>query len=221
MWKRYLAFVLAMVLVFHAVPMTVYAEEDAGFVQDRNADAESEEKSESEERGDPKEKEEADAGQDDGAKAERPGKEESGENAGEKRPGEDMEQEEGTKDEIDGDIPIYETDGSVQDGEDAASDEIISEEVEHSDYSVKKSGENIAGGTYKNEQDGSDISWVIDADGKLTVTGTGDFAEYPGRTKAPWYGYHDRIASAKINIADMTSASCMFYECYNLTFTLI
>ena len=36
-------------------------------------------------------------------------------------------------------------------------------------------------------------------------------------TKAPWYGYHDRIASAKINIADMTSASCMFYECSNIT----
>ncbi len=74
---------------------------------------------------------------------------------------------------------------------------------------------NIASGVI--DEDYGHITWVIDADGKLTVTGTGDFAEYPGRTKAPWYGYHDRIASAKINIADMTSASCMFYECYNIT----
>ncbi len=225
MWKRYLAFVLAMVLVFHTVPMTVYAEEDAGFVQDRNADAESEEKSESEEKGDPKEKEEADAGQDDGAKAEQPGKEESGENVGEKRPGEDMEQGEGAKDEIDGDIPIYETDGSVQDGEDAASDEIISEEVEHSDYSVKKSGENIAGGTYKNEQDGSDISWVIDADGKLTVTGTGNFRPNENMTPdgdfsrlevCPWSPYRYRIESAEIRVTGTTNASEMFVNCGNL-----
>lgn len=74
---------------------------------------------------------------------------------------------------------------------------------------------NIASGVI--DEDYGHITWVIDADGKLTVTGTGDFAEYPGRTKAPWYGYHDRIASAKINIADMTSASCMFYECSNIT----
>ena len=38
---------------------------------------------------------------------------------------------------------------------------------------------NIASGVI--DEDYGHITWVIDADGKLTVTGTGDFAEYPGR----------------------------------------
>ena len=79
------------------------------------------------------------------------------------------------------------------------------------------SADDIASGSYA--ENGSDVSWVIDKDGKLTVTGTGDFAE-SGRsredTKIPWKSYQNRILSAEINVKGMTDASYMFNDCYSL-----
>lgn len=76
----------------------------------------------------------------------------------------------------------------------------------------------IASGTYK--ENGSDVSWAIDENGKLTVEGSGEFAT-SGRTrqnpKTPWYSYRESIVSAEIKVTDMTNASFMFYECRNLT----
>ena len=75
----------------------------------------------------------------------------------------------------------------------------------------------IASGSYE------DITWVIDANGKLTVEGTGNFAETfePGSfesyyRKAPWYKYRTEIKSANVDVSDMTDTSYMFYECANL-----
>lgn len=91
MWKRYLAFAMAMMLVFHTVPVTAYAEEDANSVQDGTVAVESEEESGNEEAGEPKEKEEVVAGQDVGEESGLPEQEVSGENAGEKQPEEEGE----------------------------------------------------------------------------------------------------------------------------------
>ncbi len=77
---------------------------------------------------------------------------------------------------------------------------------------------NIASGEYHDAYYG-DIIWVIDADGVLKVTGTGDFS-HPcgsGYNRAPWYEYRGEITSAKINISEMIDASYMFYECYSMT----
>lgn len=75
------------------------------------------------------------------------------------------------------------------------------------------SGADIASGTY------GDITWVIDANGKLTVEGTGDFASSysTGSSRAPWYSKHGYIKSAEINVTGMTDASYMFEWCYNMT----
>ena len=81
-------------------------------------------------------------------------------------------------------------------------------------------GEDIASGSYK------DITWVIDSKGKLTVTGTGDFAE-PSKdlaydhgstdnSRAPWHDYRKFIESAEVNVTGMTDASYMFDECTSL-----
>lgn len=95
--------------------------------------------------------------------------------------------------------------------------EELEDELMYSDSAVKATGENIASGTYKNEQDGSDISWVIDADGKLTVEGTGNFSDSTDEDRAPWFGNRLDIKSAEIDVTGMTDASYMFYRCINLS----
>ncbi len=73
---------------------------------------------------------------------------------------------------------------------------------------------NIASGVI--DEDYGHITWVIDADGKLTVTGTGEFSDNYGYNRAPWYEYTEAIKSAKINITDIVDTSWMFFECTNL-----
>ncbi|MDE6166920.1 MAG: BspA family leucine-rich repeat surface protein, partial [Acetatifactor sp.] len=77
-----------------------------------------------------------------------------------------------------------------------------------SSVSAGDAGRNSASGV-----DGS-ISWVIDANGKLTVSGTGDFSNpYAG---IPWAPYRESIISAEINVSGMTNAYGLFQECENL-----
>lgn len=70
----------------------------------------------------------------------------------------------------------------------------------------------IASGSYEN------VEWIIDASGKLTVSGTGDYAGpgLYGRNRSPWYPYRLEIISAEVNMSGMTNASYMFYGCKNL-----
>ena len=69
---------------------------------------------------------------------------------------------------------------------------------------------NIASGTSNN------ITWVIDAKGKLTVNGTGDYARNKDSDSAPWSSYNRSIISAEINVTGMTDASSMFAGCSSL-----
>lgn len=73
----------------------------------------------------------------------------------------------------------------------------------------------IAHGEYK--EDGNNITWVIDADGKLIVEGTGDVARSPHSFDGmPWYAWRDKICASKISVTGMTDASYMFYGCGNM-----
>lgn len=69
----------------------------------------------------------------------------------------------------------------------------------------------VAGGRYGN------VIWKIDADGKLTVKGTGEFTGSSGSDRAPWYASRESITSADIRVTGMEDASAMFYGCENLT----
>lgn len=70
----------------------------------------------------------------------------------------------------------------------------------------------IAGGTSNN------ITWVIDANGKLTVSGSGDFL--PDRVEyedvPPWYPYRTAVKSAVVNVTGMTDAENLFHDCTNM-----
>lgn len=63
----------------------------------------------------------------------------------------------------------------------------------------------------------NNIEWRIDNDGKLTVTGNGDFSDSKEIDRAPWYQDRWYIKSAEINVKGMIDASYMFYACKNLT----
>ncbi|MBD5528071.1 MAG: BspA family leucine-rich repeat surface protein [Lachnospiraceae bacterium] len=61
-----------------------------------------------------------------------------------------------------------------------------------------------------------DITWVIDASGKLTVNGAGDFSGEHASDNFAWKPYSSQIISAEINVNGMTDASYLFYGCSNM-----
>lgn len=107
---------------------------------------------------------------------------------------------------------------SVSENDAQPEDVSVSENTLTADgVAVMAAGGNIASGSYGN------ITWVIDAGGKLTVEGTGDFAEphvtfkYNYYTyRAPWYQYNDSVKSAVVKVTGMTDASYMFCNCHNM-----
>lgn len=152
--------------------------------------------------------------------------------------GSDTEEKEGLEEEtgesgaedsgIGEELPSEDTDDSMQEEEPAVvSEESVSvsgNETEQLVLSAEKSGENIASGQYKNEEDGSDITWIIDANGKLTVSGTGNFGpdvDIPPDNISnwgwyPWLVYDNKIKSAEIRVTGTTNATHLFWGCSNL-----
>mgnify|MGYP004598384897 CR=1 FL=1 len=65
----------------------------------------------------------------------------------------------------------------------------------------------VAEGTDQN------ISWSLDSDGALTISGSGD-TEYNNR---PWIYYTDQIKTATVDVSGITDASGFFKNCENLT----
>lgn len=69
---------------------------------------------------------------------------------------------------------------------------------------------NIASGVV--EINGGHVEWVIDGDGKLTVTGEGDF----GYGDKPWSQYAKQIKTAEVNLTACKNAKGMFSGCSSL-----
>lgn len=114
-------------------------------------------------------------------------------------------------------IPSAEGTGTEILAEEETETETEVEEDSENDVNLAFSTADIAHGEYK--ENGNNITWVIDADGKLTVEGTGDFAPESEKliNRAPWYGKGTDILSAEIKVTGMKNASCMFSGCSNLT----
>lgn len=81
-------------------------------------------------------------------------------------------------------------------------------------YQLLNDSGNIADGEI--DESYGHIIWVIDKNGKLTVSGTGNYAPYMGDVP-PWYPYAQQITSAVINVTQITSTSSMFLNCNNMT----
>ena len=76
---------------------------------------------------------------------------------------------------------------------------------------LTKNSEAISG-SYK--IGGSDTTWTLDANGKLTVTGNGEVKA--SANPAPWHEHCNKIITAKISVTGMTDASGLFKYCSNL-----
>lgn len=102
--------------------------------------------------------------------------------------------------------------GEVQDTETDLETETSTESETETEEGLQKlafSGSDIDHGIYE------DITWVIDADGKLTIEGTGNFhADY--NDDAPWHENRQFIKSAVVNVTGMTDTMGMFEGCENL-----
>lgn len=88
----------------------------------------------------------------------------------------------------------------VEEEQESVSENAVEEELNVNSVMVT-SEEDIASGT------SNDISWVIDKNGKLTVTGTGDFKRddwFSSASDEPWYDHRDSIKTAEINVTGMT-----------------
>ena len=102
-----------------------------------------------------------------------------------------------------------ETPGEMDSTEKGNLSDIVGNPAE--DQITAYAADDIASGT-----DG-DITWVIDASGKLTVTGTGGLSGAHYESGFAWRPYSDQIISAEINVTGMTDASYLFSGCSNLT----
>ena len=58
---------------------------------------------------------------------------------------------------------------------------------------------------------GENLTWVLDSDGTLTISGTGNMYAEPY-----WNGYNDQIKSVVVEEGVTSIGSCAFYECYGL-----
>lgn len=109
-------------------------------------------------------------------------------------------------------------DESVQVGEDARkAEENAGVEADDPEMTLENSSTDIA--DKQNADKSSHVSWDIDADGKLTVIGNGEFAEPSGdkgNSKAPWLSQADSIKSAEIDLTGTIDAGNMFSGCGNL-----
>ena len=74
----------------------------------------------------------------------------------------------------------------------------------------------VASGTCGAEGDGSNLTWTLDSDGTLTISGSGDMYDY-GFLSAPWYGSRSRVKSAVIAEGVTSIGRYAFDGCTSLT----
>ncbi len=117
--------------------------------------------------------------------------------------------------------PVEET-GEVEEQEENREEETAEGETEGTvDFEERQSNDSNGGATAHadNIAEGQcgDIAWVIDADRKLILSGTGELSRSGDGRPMPWaLGYGDSISSAEVHVTGMTDASGMFAECRSM-----
>ena len=74
----------------------------------------------------------------------------------------------------------------------------------------------VKSGTCGAEGDGSNLTWTLDSEGVLTISGSGDMHDY-GFPSAPWYDSRSRVKSAVIADGVTSIGSSAFDDCTSLT----
>lgn len=63
---------------------------------------------------------------------------------------------------------------------------------------------------------GENLTWTLDYDGTLTISGKGDMEDYYNYTKVPWNNYDDSIVALKIAEGVTSIGRCAFADCNGL-----
>jgi hypothetical protein len=69
----------------------------------------------------------------------------------------------------------------------------------------------------------TNLSWTLDSNGLLTISGTGEMEDYTTYTSyySPWFLYKDSIKALKIDSEVTSVGNYAFYQCGNISGTLI
>lgn len=179
MWKKYLAFAVAMILVLHTVSAPVYAKEEAVAEQSGTVDLETGEKAESEEETvEPEETEQPGEGENDGGVSVQPGQEVPGDNAGEKQPGESIEEgmeqpEEDAGQEQPGENEETEPEQSVEEEVEQPEEDIVQEaKEEETEFEILPVVVNAVGDTGEYQPEGASYKLTYtEVTGGVKITG--------------------------------------------------
>ena len=66
-------------------------------------------------------------------------------------------------------------------------------------------------------KNGGNLTWTLDASGTLTISGTGEMADYQNRTAVPWYESRGSIKKIIMNSGVKSIGNNAFYDCNSLT----
>ncbi|MCC8128930.1 MAG: leucine-rich repeat protein, partial [Clostridiales bacterium] len=74
--------------------------------------------------------------------------------------------------------------------------------------SEPESDTNLASGTC-----GDELTWMLDEDGVLTISGTGEMTDYASASEAPWYSYRTSVTAIVIEDGVTSIGGYAFYDC--------
>ena len=66
-------------------------------------------------------------------------------------------------------------------------------------------------------KEGDNLKWTLTYDGILTISGTGEMANWTDHPTNPWYAYMADIQSVVIESGATSIGACAFYQCSNLS----
>ena len=64
---------------------------------------------------------------------------------------------------------------------------------------------------------GANLTWTLDSEGTLTISGSGEMKDYTYDFKSPWYGKRSAINTVEIRSGVTSIGSYVLYECSSLT----
>ena len=77
----------------------------------------------------------------------------------------------------------------------------------------------VASGYCGGEGDGTNLTWTLDSEGTLTISGTGEMKNYENNSKnrAPWYDSRKSLKKLVLKSGITSIGNYAFYDCSNLT----
>ena len=85
-----------------------------------------------------------------------------------------------------------------------------------SDGSVQKNGFKVTKINAISTKCGNNLTWILDDNGVLKISGTGDMYNWTNGDNAPWYASRSKITAVEISTGVTSIGSYAFYDCDGL-----